>query len=340
MTKRGSRILAVVIWIAAVIRLPGQLGEGNGPAILFPSFGLVGLLLTLHRPLKPGGWLLLLTTAVTTTGWPFEFRNGALIAGLAVFFVLFPADRPPTPRWWIPVGLTAVGFMVLVPIQIEVKAPNGFGIDVGVVIALAGLLTSMAAPVVRYVHGSNLERAQLKWLGWAVGAAGLFGSAALILAPLGMGDSTLGRSLGLMAILIGGLLVPVSIAVALFRYRLYDIDRIISRSAAYSILVLVLGSIYALIALGPTLVIGTGNAPDVVIAAATLACAALFAPLRRWLVGLVDRRFNRSKYQGDRELEALSARLRSAAPGEAQREAAHLVDRTLHPATISFWVRQ
>ncbi len=335
MTKQVARVVALVVWIAGLVFVSRQ--DFFWPVGLLP-LGLVGLLLVLHRPERVPGWLLL--TTASAANYPFEAPeakfNIAMI-GLTGFFVVFPNGRPLSRRWLGAAGLTVVG-LVVAPLGLAVTTPQGVGVPIFVVAELSGLFLGLASLVVRYRRGTALEKTQLRWLGWSVGVAGGSVAAALALAAFRV-ENVLGELLFLLGATSVMLLVPLSIALALFRYRLYDIDRIISRTAAYSVLIVVLGSIYGLIAVGPTLIIGTGNAPDVVVAAGTLACAALFAPLRRRIVAVVDRRFNRSKYRADRELESLSSRLSSAAPGEAQREATQLVDRTLHPATISFWLR-
>ncbi len=335
--RLAARALAVVVFVTGVsLAATGPADLGFWTVALLP-YGLVGLLLALHRPGNGLGWLLL-TTATAANYSPEipEIVNGVAILGLTTFFVLFPTGRPLSRRWSWVIGLTALGVLTFQPAA--VRTLGGLAGQSGVILALGGLVTALVAPWVRYRRGSELERTQLRWLGWSLMMTAVIGLAALLSDAAGL--DALSGLLGEVASLIAFLLVPLSIALALFRYRLYDIDRIISRSAAYSVLIVVLGSLYSLIALGPTLAIGTGNAPDVVVAAATLACAALFAPLRRRIVATVDRRFNRAKYQADRELESLSARLRSATPGQAQLEATQLVDRTLHPATLSVWVRK
>jgi hypothetical protein len=125
---------------------------------------------------------------------------------------------------------------------------------------------------------------------------------------------------------------------AILRYRLYDIDRIISRTLAYGLLTLLLGGAYTGVVLGLGQLLGRES--SLVVAAATLAVAALFQPARRRIQATVDRRFNRRKYDAANMVEAFSAHLRDEVDLDAlSAELLTLVDQTMKPTTASLWLR-
>jgi cation transporter-like permease len=133
------------------------------------------------------------------------------------------------------------------------------------------------------------------------------------------------------------LALPVSMGVAILKYRLYDIDRIISRTLAYAILTGLLVGVYAGLVLLATQVLGFHG--TVAVAAATLAAAALFSPLRRWVQRAVDRRFNRARYDADQTVAAFAAGLKEAVDLDSIRhDLAGTVHQALEPAHVSVWV--
>jgi hypothetical protein len=139
--------------------------------------------------------------------------------------------------------------------------------------------------------------------------------------------------------LAGFLAVPLSIGVAVLRYRLFDIDRIISRTLAYAIVTGLLVGVYAGIVLLATRVVSI-DAP-VAVAASTLAAAALFNPLRRRVQRVVDRRFNRARYDADQTVAVFAARLKDAVDLDAVRDdLASVVHQALEPAHVSLWISQ
>src|SRR6202040_169827 len=133
--------------------------------------------------------------------------------------------------------------------------------------------------------------------------------------------------------------LPVSIGVAVLRYRLFDIDRIISRTLAYAIVTGLLVGVYAGLVLLATRVVSI-TAP-VAVAASTLAAAALFNPLRRRVQRVVDRRFNRARYDADRTISAFAARLQDAVDlGTVRDELTHVVHAALEPDHLSVWIKE
>jgi hypothetical protein len=138
------------------------------------------------------------------------------------------------------------------------------------------------------------------------------------------------------AVVLG--LMPLATGAAILRYRLYDLDRIISRTVAYGLLTLVLGGGYAVVVLGLGQLLGQDS--SLVVAAATLAVAALFQPARRRVQGLVDRRFNRRRYDATRVIDEFGARLREQVDLDAlSAELLVVADRTMQPTQASIWLR-
>jgi hypothetical protein len=185
--------------------------------------------------------------------------------------------------------------------------------------------------VLRFRASRGVERQQLRWVatGAAAAAAG-----PLLLIPLG--------ELGLLPedafapVML--LSVPVAIAVAVLRYRLWDLDRLVSRTVTYALVTALLVVPYLLVV--PTaskLAAGSGS---LAVAAATLAAAALFQPLRRRVQDLVDRRFNRRRYDAVRTVDGFATRLRDQVDLDAlNRELLAVVDQTMQPTIASLWLR-
>jgi hypothetical protein len=184
-----------------------------------------------------------------------------------------------------------------------------------------------------------VEREQLKWLTYsgAVAVVGLL----LFLLPNAVGVGSLPGPLGLAGIgfTAGGVLgIPVAVGVAILRYRLYDIDRIINRTLVYGLLTALLGGTYAGMVLGLGQLLGRTS--SLVVAVATLTIAAAFQPARRRIQSAADRRFNRRRYDAIQTIEAFSARLRQQLDLEAlSAELLAVVNQTMEPTTASLWLR-
>jgi peptidoglycan/LPS O-acetylase OafA/YrhL len=187
--------------------------------------------------------------------------------------------------------------------------------------------------VLRFRSSRGVERQQLRWV--AAGAAGPV--AALLLAlPGGLGLAPEFLSKLIFPAL---LCPPVAIGVAVLRYRLYDLDRVISRTLTYGLLTVLLGLGYAAVVLGLGRLLPESS--SLVVAAATLAVVAAFSPLRRRVQGLVDRRFNRRRYDASRTLDAFSARLRDQLDLDALHgELLAVADQTMQPTRASLWLRR
>jgi len=255
--------------------------------------------------------------------------------------LLFPDGRPSSPRWrpvlWIavlagladavPSAISDVNFSSNFPHlrdPVVLVAPLGtvdnLATTVGPLVFLAGAVSM----IVRFRRSGQEQRQQLKWFLYAsaVSALVVFVVAALGNIPLPEFELTVP-------------LIPAAVAVAIFKYRLYDIDRLISRTLAYVIVTGLLVGVYAgLVILAG--VLGFSTPPAV--AVATLAAAALFSPLRRRVQRAVDKRFNRVRYDAELTVATFATRLRDAVDLDTVRaELLGVVDSAVQPAHLSVW---
>jgi hypothetical protein len=193
-------------------------------------------------------------------------------------------------------------------------------------------LTSVASLVVRFRRARGEERQQLKWFTYGAGVL------VLLLAVSAMSPA-LNAQIPNLVVAAALAAPPLAIGVAVLRYRLYDIDRLINRTLVYGLLTALLAGVYA----GVVLVLGQvfggvgGDPPSWAVAGATLSVAALFQPARRRIQAVVDRRFNRRKYDAARTLEAFSARLRDELDlATLSSELLAVADQTMQPTTASY----
>jgi len=294
---------------------------------------------------------------------------GLTVILLAVLVLLFPDGRLPSPRWrpvlWalavVAAGLVAQQFQagtritggitnaldgagVAYPNPLVVLPRNGWFSDLlaGVfILALVAGLLVLASVFVRRRGASPERRQQLAWLGY-VGVMTVVWFVLLVLASL----LVRGRDNGLVTALFWGLMfltpvagIPVACVVAVLKYRLYDLGRIVSRTVAYAIVTGVLLGVYAGLVLLATQVVKITS--PVAVAGATLAAAALFGPLRSRVQQKVDRRFNRARYDAERLLAAFAARLTEELDADAVTEdLARSVHTALEPAHLSIWLSE
>ena len=366
-------LTATALVYTAVYPLPAELADTAGSGlngsvgiVFVGAFATVGALLAWKRPGNPIGWLLSaigLTFAVAGFGVFLAHlpRMLALVQwlgflyllgfGLCVFVVLlFPSGHLPSRRWrpvaWAAVAgvagwvlgcafaPTIITFSPTTRNPVGVTGPPG---DIFKLMALGGAgliaasgLAAIMSLVFRYRRGGAAERAQLRWL---VYVAAVIVVAEIISVPIASTNLQNAISSGAIA------LVPVAIGLAVLRYRLYDIDRIISRTVAYAIVTGLLVGIYAGLVLLATQVLGLHT--PVAVAAATLAAAALFTLVRRRVQQVVDRRFNRVRYDGDRMVEDFATGLKDAVDLETVRaRLAGVVNQALEPAHVSVWVNE
>jgi hypothetical protein len=343
----------------------------------FIAVPMVGFILTSRRPGNRVGWIFLgagLTLglgffcdrygrdglvgapgslpAARAAAW---LANSALTtipaAGLAFMLLLFPDGRLYSRRWRPAAWFVAAAFTLYATAEVArashiwadpfTALSSGWypGSHTAVLILVpAALLVSAAAVVDRFARSSGAERLQLKWF---VTASALVVAAIipLSLAPqIGLSPAAAGTALSILKVAFCVALVCwyAAIAIAILKYRLYDIDRVISRTLAYAIVTGVLAGVYAGLVLLATQVFLV-HAP-VAVAAATLAAAALFAPVRRRVQQRVDRRFNRARYDADQTVAAFAARLKDAVDLDAVRDdLSRVVQAALEPAHVSVW---
>jgi hypothetical protein len=276
---------------------------------------------------------------------------------LGLVILLFPDGRPASRGWrwalWAyciiyvfeVVALAVATAQAVAEPTMRVDSTGGLAatdqpagwyavaLHIGYLAVLALMLAFIARQVLSWRRSSGERRQQLKWL--ASGAAATVCCAVLAFASQAAPTALL-RSAGGLA-WFGFAALPVSIGVGILKYRLYEIDRIISRTLAYAIVTSLLVGVYAGLVLLATRVLAV-HAP-VAVAAATLAAAALFTPLRRRVQRVVDRRFNRARYDADRALAAFAARLQDAVELDSVRDdLASAVHTALEPAHVSVWL--
>jgi len=289
--------------------------------------------------------------------------DGLWSEGLALFIVailLFPDGRLPSRFWRWALRVWCAAFAVLLtasvvatagalaahPIRIDTSGglvaldnPVGWfaAVNHGCLVVLLTLSVAfIGRQVLSWRRSSGERRQQLKWL--ASGAAVSIVSLVLaaIFASSSGSQATVGQWIGNLA-WFGLAALPVSIGVAILRYRLYDIDRIISRTLAYALVTGLLVGVFAGLVLLTTDVLALSS--PVAVAASTLAAAALFNPLRQRVQRVVDRRFNRTRYNADRTVAVFAAGLKDAMDVSAVREdLTSVVQQTLEPAHISLWI--
>jgi hypothetical protein len=336
------------------------------------AFATVGAVLAWKKPGNPIGWLLSgsgLAYALGGSGqmlihFPRTRTLGNWLGwtwlvglGLCVFVVLlFPDGRLPSRRWrpvaWAS-GAGLAGWVLanaFAPtiLSADSPVPNPVGVTgtpgkiltamAGGSAALIGAagLAAVLSLVFRYRRAQVAERAQLRWLVYA-GAliVAAFLTEILVAKVIGPGAAAnnLQNAMGSGA----AALIPVAIGVAVLRYRLYDIDRIISRTVAYAIVTGLLVGVYAGLVLLATHLLRVHT--PVAVAAATLTAAALFNPVRRRVQRRVDRQFNRARYDADRIAAAFAARLKDTVDLNSVRDdLTGIVSGALEPAHVSVWI--
>ena len=342
----------------------------------------VGLLLAIRQPLKPIGWLLILTAlfaalqndAKLFSILDYRLRQGTLPFGLVAVLtvnalgvgpivvlaptvLLFPDGRLPGARWkWVwrayvagcfllIAGQLIAGFGILGQ-RIHVLADgttsnnlNGvagyFGLSFLVVLVLLPICLSWAVhQVVAYRRSTGERRQQMKVL---------LAGAAICLVSLGVGIAfSNANGIGGVVFLItrfGLAAFPISVGVAILKYRLYEIDRFISRTLSYAVVTGLVVGVYVGVVTLATKTLGFHT--PIAVAASTLAAVALFNPLRVRVQRVVDRRFNRARYDSEATVAVFTARLRDAVDLETvRRELLDVVNRAVEPAHASVWIRR
>ncbi len=338
LSGHGSGVAFAVVWsVAALVSTGfglvvalrrrenpiGWLLLANGGVVAAMGFGAgYGAYAVLGHPgsLPGGDWAILLSDRL----WPMLF------VGVTAIAWVFPDGRLPSPRWrpWaIGAVLSVAGLIVCTLLATEPYSEPFRDVTdrplpqlpesvIGVpqmltsLGALAALVGAVAAVTVRLRRSSGLERRQLRWLAYAAAVIPA-AVAACVLEIAVTGDD---GPVTLVALILALTAVPAAVGIAILRYRLYEIDRLINRTLVYVALSAALAAIFAAISLGIGVAAGSGS--TLATAAATLTVALLFGPLRARLQLLVDRRFDRDRYAGLRTVEHFLEELRAgrAAP--------------------------
>jgi hypothetical protein len=344
MLKRPGNVIGLVLMLAAILSSVTLFAWVSGAA-LAERRG--------HDDLLAG-----VASLVGVVGFfPTLFVGGPLLA------LLFPTGRLPSRRWRWPVG--GIVAAIAIPSAIGLRYPgtiantvvdNPFGASefsgseaffaIGITFLVASLpaafLLAVAAVIVRFRRSTGIERAQLKWF-----VAATFAVATLL--ALGFADG--GLDVGLAAgtsptifdvLAVASLSLPsLAVGVAILRYRLFEIDRIISRTLSWALVTGLLGTVFVGIVIGlQALSANVTGSNTVAVAASTLAVATLFQPLRRRVQDAMDRRFNRTRYDAQRTATAFAGRLRDQIELESiVGEMRTIVASSVQPAGVSVWIR-
>ena len=263
-----------------------------------------------------------------------------------LFFYLFPSGRF-VPRWtrWLAViyGIFFFGLWTFTPFGPLSWPPPLF---IAAILAVWG--SFLVAQIYRYTRVSGpVERQQTKWVvfGVAVAVVGTLATVFTIEAAVDLPPQDVGtRMLSMLLMDASGLMIPLSIGIAMLRSRLFDIDVVINRTLVYGSLTAMLVALYVGgVALAQTIfraITGQEQQPQLAVVVSTLAIAALFNPLRRRLQGFVDRRFYRRKYDATKTLEVFAARLRDETDLDSlSEELVSVVRDTMQPEHVALWLR-
>lgn len=354
--------------------------SGSGLVALFVAFVIfatMGALVAAHVPRNPLGWIFLAISIGAASGgvtenyayhglvnapgsvpgamaaaWLYSWVWYPTVVLVGIVPLLYPTGRVPGPRWR-PVLFGLIGLIVVItvkfmllpgPLDGNKKLPDnplGLGLvgsadrDVALVTNVATVLLFAAVAVsviVRFRRSRGDERQQMKWMVFAVSFLLL-----TIVLPnvVGWGGSDILFSIAIVQL-------PIAAGIAMLKYRLYDIDRLISRTLVYGALTVLLGGVYVGLVLGGQALFssfaGSGN---LAIAVSTLLVAALFLPVRSRVQHFVDRRFYRRRYDAQRTLAEFGSRLREHVDLQTlESDLRGVVTETMQPAHASLWLRE
>jgi hypothetical protein len=369
-----------VVFVAislVTVQSGGDLLGAVGQGLVALSLATVGAILASRLPSNVIGWLLaaggfcfavgsgamglgvygLIAHPGSVPGaiwfaWLDEWIWAPAFGAVVLLVLVYPTGRLLSARWW-PVALAAVLLIALItygsavgpwtdgtfPVQNPLATagaaapgppgPGVLGVLVGLITLLVPLL-SVASLVIRYRRAAGIERAQLKWF-----------AAVVISLPAFLASTALYQATGAAGV-VGNVAGAVAyLGFALLPDRLYEIDRLISRTISYGVLTAIVGGLFV----GFILVFQAVLAPvtgsnELAVAGSTLLAAALFQPIRRRVQRLVDRRFNRTRYDAERTVAAFAERLRDEVDLEQLRaEILATVAATVEPSSVSLWLR-
>jgi hypothetical protein len=299
-----------------LVARPGVLPAARRIAIYSPATNIIGLALV--------GYVLLLTPTGSLPSPRWRWWGRLAAAGPVAFVAALTVGPglviPPYDTVIDPVAIPALAGAVLVAIV------------AGFFLTVAGLVVGAGSLVARFRRARGVERQQLRWLALAAAVTGA--GAAVVGVGMAMGAT----AVPLFAAGVCLALLPLATGAAILRYRLYDLDRIISRTLAYGLLTVLLGLGYATVVLGLGRLLPQGS--SLAVAAATLTVAAVFQPARRRIQQVVDRRFNRRRHDAGRIIEAFAAGLRDQVELDTlTAEILAVVDQTMAPTRTSLWLR-
>jgi hypothetical protein len=369
----GIAVAMLAPWAASIVGIIA-LHDAASDLILWPAiaaFVLSGWLLAARMPRNSVGWLLLLTAVglsfmpwsvlsswmlnngIGAGKWTAGLSNASfvfIVGGLGLLLPLaFPdGGLPSRHRWWRIVLWCDLGYMFFASFNLFDTEPlhlpalhqqvaNPFvtswvtpalGALIGacVPMLMVGFAGSFSAIVVRWRAAGAAERAQMKWV-----------ILALVLAPVPFLLHDYAQHISDTTMVIVVPLVPVAVTVSVLRYRLYDIDRIISRAVGYLLITGLLVGVYIGCIAIADLLLPVGS--SVGVAASTLAAAALFQPVRRRVQVRVDRRFNRERFDGARTIDAFALRLRDEVdPDVVRADLLTVATRAVQPVNVSLWM--
>lgn len=341
--------------------------------------GTTGLVIRLRRPdnrigrLMAVGPLLMLTGFVgygiggarmlaagahdVAGGLAAAWGATAVLPGILLTFpmvvLLFPDGHLPGPRWRLAlvplIALLAVGTVLTLlspnaspgvlpdnPLALPVlpAATGGIATTLTTIALLGTVVLAIAAVTVRFRRSRGIERQQLKWLLGAVALAG-------ILFPVSFATDVGPAELIDVASIVAIALIPVSIGLAILRYRLYDIDRLLSRTVSWGAVTAALAAVFTCAVVGlQAALAGITGGSTLAVATSTLLAFALFQPVRRRVQRVVDRRFNRARYDGERLAGAFGEHVRDALdPVAASASLAATARAAVDPSSVRVWLR-
>ena len=375
----ATMLLVALALVLGLVKRP-EVPLFDAPLMIIPpTFATLGALISSRRPGNTMGWIFLVTGILggaqifsgqyanvalfpedtllpggALAAWFAMLAQNSFPASILFLVLLFPDGRLPSRRWrplaWV-MGIflavtLVVGAMSPGPFTEFPSASNPFGVEgmkpsgailvAGELGGLVCVVATMLALIVRFYYSRGEKRLQLKWFTYAA-VVGL-------LTPLllNMFVPTVFQLVGSYAWMVGFLSLPVSAGVAILKYRLYDIDRIINRTLVYGLLTISLVLVYvsSVVSLQYVFRAVTGGSSKLVIVASTLVIATLFSPLRLRIQASIDRLFYRRKYDAGRVLALFGARLKDeVALDSLAGDLQSVVKETLQPAHVSLWLR-
>jgi hypothetical protein len=377
MGRARLAVVALVILVTSAIVVVGLSFHTEEPDLFIVITGLwavLGAIIVGLRPSNAVGWLFVAVGLVWTSGFTAtaSVEDGATgrtltfaswfsewfwIVGFGLMIIslyLIPTGRVPSRGWRavvVPFACAVTLLATIAALEDEVQASdtapivqNPIGLDglpdlesffaVGLgLVMLAGAAGAAVSLVVRYRRGGSVERQQLKLVALAV---------PLALVCVVFAGATEGTFVSQLLWGCAIAIIPIAVAVATLRYRLFDVDVLISRTLVYGLLTVLLAAAYVgLVLAGQALFSSLAGGGDLAIAVSTLVVAALFLPLRARVQRFVDRRFYRHRYDAQRTLEAFGARLRDQVELEGlTSDLRRVVHDTMQPSQVAVWLRR